>query len=317
MDGRLLRDGHTHVGDFELGATESPANVGRTTVRGNGLPTRHELRHQLGDTRHRLVSYHATATTRFREYFAPEVATTVGDDGVLLTQHRGDAVQRHVPSSRRPDPPEIAYVIPTYSWSEARTTLPPTGGLKGPVLGRPVKVTTRTRTGGLRVYLRRPWFSSGDGELLGVVLKHQPWLTWVLDEASGMRVSAAAKADAEVVATRLFDRGIVRGPAVKGAGSLGAPGPFARGDARGSRRRHSRRDAAGRRRRGPVVGDRAARHPLRPAPAARSRRPPHRVGGRPGLPGPTVPAAGPTSTSSASGSTSTPTWCRSRRCCRR
>ena len=34
-----------------------------------------------------------------------------------------------------------------------------------------------------------------------------------------MRVSAAAKADAEVVAERLFDRGVVRGAAVKGAGA--------------------------------------------------------------------------------------------------
>ena len=215
VDGRGLRDGHSHVGDFELDAIESPARVGRTTVRGNGLPTRHELRHQLGDTRHRLVQYTATATTRFREYFPPEVAATVGDDGILLTQHRGEPTALHVPSSRRPDPPEVAYVIPTYGWAETTSTLPVVGGRQGQVVARPVRVTTRTRTGGLRVYLRRPWFSSGDGELLGVVLKKQPWLTWVLDEATGMQVSSIAKAEADEVAGRLLDRGVVRGRAVR------------------------------------------------------------------------------------------------------
>jgi len=56
-----------------------------------------------------------------------------------------------VPSSARPEPPRIAYVIPTFGWSKTSSTSTRTGG-------------------GLRVYLERPWFTSGDDERLAVVV---------------------------------------------------------------------------------------------------------------------------------------------------
>ena len=61
-----------------------------------------------------------------------------------------------VPSSARPSAPQIEYVIPTYGWDTTEDSTEQTTDLR---LGR-----------GLRVYLRRPWFSSGDGEQLAVVL---------------------------------------------------------------------------------------------------------------------------------------------------
>jgi hypothetical protein len=61
-----------------------------------------------------------------------------------------------VPASHRPDAPTIAYVVPTFRWDEHGSDL--AGGI----------VSIR-RGNGLRVYLERPWFSSGEGELLGVV----------------------------------------------------------------------------------------------------------------------------------------------------
>jgi hypothetical protein len=61
----------------------------------------------------------------------------------------------------------------------------------------------RTRTGGgLRVYMKRPWYSSGDDELLGVVLTDQPWLTWSIDRDAGLEVSEAVKAVAEQAAEK-------------------------------------------------------------------------------------------------------------------
>ncbi len=209
VDGRDLLHSHAHVGDFEIEADEDDCRVGRTGVTGNGLPTRHELRHQFGDTRHRLVGYRARATTRFREYFAPEVSSTLGEDGVPLVEHHGPEVALHAPSSRRPDPPEIAYVVPTFTWTETsereRVFKPPAGQ----VAPRPRTIAVRTRTCGLRVYLRRPWFSSGDGELLGVVLRKQPWLSWEIDERVGMAVSEVVKKEANLVAQRIIDRGFV------------------------------------------------------------------------------------------------------------
>jgi len=60
-----------------------------------------------------------------------------------------------VPSSARPAAPRIVYVVPTFGWERRTTT----------------NMKTSQRTGmGLRVYLDRPWYSSGEGELLGVTL---------------------------------------------------------------------------------------------------------------------------------------------------
>ena len=169
-------------------------------------------RHEFGDTRHRLVTYQAVATSAFVEHFrdatavvVPEsapaqvdarglVASTVvvtGDDGTELRQGTdGDYTvdeaagtisrvptgtlaagatvdvgfvvpaittasvprTRVVPSSARPAAPLLEYVVPTFAHEVGD------GG-------------ARTRSGrGLRVYLRRPWWSSGDGEQLAVVL---------------------------------------------------------------------------------------------------------------------------------------------------
>ncbi len=225
VDGRALREGQDHVGGFELGPEESDCRVGRTTVTGNGLPTRHELRHELGDTRHRRVDYRARATTRFREYFAPEVAATLGDDGVPLMEHHGPTTTLHVPSSRRPEPPEVAYVIPTFAWSETRERLEL--GRRGQLAGPLVRtVTARIRTSGLRVYLRRPWFSSGDGELLGVVLRRQPWLSWELDLGAGLEVGDLVRREADEVAQRVLDRGLVTG---RGGARLSATARLLRG----------------------------------------------------------------------------------------
>ncbi len=108
----------------------------------------------------------------------------------------------NVPSSRRPDPPDVLYVVPTWTWNEQTVrglTLAPQGR-------RAASTFLRTRTGGgLRVYMNRPWYSSGVDELLGVVLEDQPWITWPIDVEAGIQVSAVAKALAEEFATRVFD----------------------------------------------------------------------------------------------------------------
>ncbi|MCC7076897.1 MAG: hypothetical protein IT198_07200 [Acidimicrobiia bacterium] len=66
----------------------------------------------------------------------------------------GDPVRLAVPASARPDPPRVLYVVPTFAWANVGVW--------------PTRSRTR-RGGGLRVYLERPWWSSGGGELLGVV----------------------------------------------------------------------------------------------------------------------------------------------------
>jgi hypothetical protein len=104
-------------------------------------------RHLLEDTKHHRVTYTATSASRFREYF-PQ------DEDLDFTR-RSEPVVVDVPASERPLAPSVVYVVPTFGWQRQTETN----------LMRSVRFG-----GGLRVYLERPWFSSGAGELLGVAL---------------------------------------------------------------------------------------------------------------------------------------------------
>jgi hypothetical protein len=106
--------------------------------------------HDFGDTKHRRVRYFLNATTRFRDYFPPEIY-----EKSELISRRGPHTENSVSSSARPDAPKVLYVIPTFGWE------------REDVAGGHV---SRRCGGGLRVYLDRPWYSSGEGELLGVVM---------------------------------------------------------------------------------------------------------------------------------------------------
>ncbi len=136
-------------------------------------------RHDFGDTKFRLVRYQIEATTRFREYLpeslytqpplvtrtGPEAlesqALVGGDDDlgapVLFNVAGATPNGTRVANTAAPEVPRIVYAVPTFRWNQD--------------LGAAKATQSSTRLGnGLRVYLERPWFSSGDGELLGVVL---------------------------------------------------------------------------------------------------------------------------------------------------
>ncbi|MEZ4832575.1 MAG: hypothetical protein R2873_11355 [Caldilineaceae bacterium] len=59
-----------------------------------------------------------------------------------------------IPSSARPQSPKVLYVVPTHRWQSQALSSVGEGG-------------------GLRVYLDRPWYDTGEGQLLGVVLDPQ------------------------------------------------------------------------------------------------------------------------------------------------
>jgi hypothetical protein len=133
-------------------------------------------RHEFGDTKFRLIRYHLLATTRFREYLPPSLAedpaniTRIGpalvpppdpvdsDPGhpVVFTPSPSEVSHVVVPCSARPQSPRIVYIVPTFQWIRDQGN-------------RAAQHSTRYGDG-LRIYLERPWFSSGDGELLGVAL---------------------------------------------------------------------------------------------------------------------------------------------------
>jgi hypothetical protein len=113
----------------------------------NDIPV--AARHQLGDTRHRVITYRAIATSRFRDYFDR-------NDPSLDFTRTSDPVQVDVPSSAPPLAPKLVSVLPAFAWTRNVT---------------PQLATSIRRGGVLRVHLARPWFSSGEGELLGVLCR--------------------------------------------------------------------------------------------------------------------------------------------------
>jgi hypothetical protein len=187
-----VRLAENHANRFRL-ADAVAAQTAFTPVGGQVMPQDVQKRpalpgnrHELGDTRFRFIRYRVRATTRFREYLPPKlfaqrerisregpVAVThhvkvhasaplleTHDAGAPIQQVGEGVVGSHagsiVPASHAPDVPELLYVVPTFRWQRPA----PQGHTRSSVrLGN-----------GLRVYLERPWFSSGDGELLGVLI---------------------------------------------------------------------------------------------------------------------------------------------------
>ncbi len=163
----LLAENHTNVFDLGSAINAQEHDPNRPRARGD--------RHEFGDTKFRLIEYTLRATTRFREYLPPSLyaqrdeVTRVGpvaegqkmaigaddDPGAPFLVTSGTALNTVVPSSAHPDEPRIVYVVPTFRWQDTP--------------GKQSLDTTRLGNG-LRVWLERPWFSSGNGELLGVVI---------------------------------------------------------------------------------------------------------------------------------------------------
>jgi hypothetical protein len=144
------------------------------------------LRHEFGDHKFRFVRYRLQAATRFREYLPPEITGTEDnlvrsgpvwlhhtltlppdyytedldaaislECGAPLLHTEGQPQGQIVTASSRPHPPKVAYQMPAQHWATSDSGT----------------VHTVVRLGNiLRVYIDRPWFSSGEGELLGVIV---------------------------------------------------------------------------------------------------------------------------------------------------
>lgn len=128
---------------------EVPEGVSPVAVKDSA--TAQPPKQEFHDTKYHRVWYTPVAVTRFREYF-PAITNTAA-----ATTETGVALSADVLNSARPEMPKFLYALPVFEWDT-----PP---------GTPGVVKRRRTGGGLRIYLDRPWFSSGDGELLGIVFK--------------------------------------------------------------------------------------------------------------------------------------------------
>jgi hypothetical protein len=134
----------------EPGARKRPVTVthlhSQAIARGDPPPMR--IRHEFGDTKHRSVTYTLNATTRFREYFK-------GTEPESSFQIAKAQTPVNLLSTARPPAPVVLGVVPAFRWQR---TQPGADRIE------------HVRRSGLRVELARPWFQTGEGEQLAVVL---------------------------------------------------------------------------------------------------------------------------------------------------
>lgn len=169
-------DGKAHIVDFEIGDEFVGFYTDNVQIPVPSAPNMETAKkessnfykHEFGDTKYRKVHYYLKGTTRFREYFPAALfrdpVNRAENDGETDAEklkkrvHRiGPKVVRHIFNSARPAAPVISYVVPTFGWPEEERT--------------ERTVLSRRCGNGLRVFVERPWYSSGDGELLGVVFQ--------------------------------------------------------------------------------------------------------------------------------------------------
>jgi hypothetical protein len=118
----------------------------------NGALSLEGLQHAVPDTKYHAVAYRAVATSRFREYFPDTVWNDLARPKSGEAAPEAERADVDVRNTARPDAPKLLYIVPAFAWTRAG-------------------MTNTRHGGGLRVYLDRPWFSSGDGELLGITLR--------------------------------------------------------------------------------------------------------------------------------------------------
>jgi hypothetical protein len=140
--------------------TQPAKNVGTRTV---VEPIRTAI-HNLPDTKARTVKYRLHGSSRYREFFAPTELPGIDD-----LASAGNDVEVNIPSSSPPAPPVVHDVIPMFMWEQ--TTEPE----------QPFAVR-RIRRSGVRIWLDRPWYSSGNGEMLAVITTGDPTLPGVRPE---------------------------------------------------------------------------------------------------------------------------------------
>jgi hypothetical protein len=92
----------------------------------------------------------------------PPTGSTVTVDFLPAVSVETSPTVLSIPSSARPLSPGIEFVVPIYKWSASR---------------HGHDTVSERRPSALRVFLSRPWWSSGIGELLGVVVLPTPSAT--------------------------------------------------------------------------------------------------------------------------------------------
>jgi hypothetical protein len=128
--------------------------------------------HLIGDTKYHAIKYSVSGKCRFAPYYSDYQSVIASPRNEQLSakftavgggKEKKDKIEDlpiYVCNRGIPDVPKILYMVPIFRWDLAETER-----------GR----KHRRYGGGLRVYMDPQWYSSGDGELLAVVLAERPF----------------------------------------------------------------------------------------------------------------------------------------------
>jgi hypothetical protein len=147
------------VSKLAIGANETTSVL--TTMKPDEPPRSSEVPerpvvHTLPDGSYRSVDYQLHGTSRYREFFdrtelpGPDDLTTAGN--VVRVRHL---------NSVPPPPPVVHDVMPIFFWEEHHEPNHPFA-------------SRRIRRSGVRIWLERPWYVSGEDEMLGIVTATDP-----------------------------------------------------------------------------------------------------------------------------------------------
>ncbi|MEU2254388.1 hypothetical protein ABZ540_14595 [Nocardia xishanensis] len=135
----------------QAGAGARPVTVARVHSQTipQGAPPQLRFRHEFGDTKHRTVTYTAKAISRYRQYFK------TGEPESAFEVARAQAPV-DILSTARPTAPTVLGVVPAFRWRQEQ------------VGANRIELTRSGQR--LRVELARPWYETGEGEQLAVVV---------------------------------------------------------------------------------------------------------------------------------------------------
>lgn len=172
----------------------------------------------LGVTARTCLDVRAVATSSFGEFFPPEYGPAPrGEDGSPPPRESrlsvcSEPVSVPVPNTGRPPLPDVTDALPLIVLDEMapddyEDETPPDDRGGAPLLiYRSIVQTFRREGGWLRVWLKPPWFASGVGERLSVVLRSEGQPDQPGTATPGYSVSTMAAADpAHPVASPMFD----------------------------------------------------------------------------------------------------------------
>jgi hypothetical protein len=110
------------------------------------------------DHRYRQITFVTKGLSRFKSFFYPD------EQNAITFESESSEFHARCWATKAPEAPKIARIVPTFGWTNEITRKPQNAG---------EEFVLKRIGGGLRIYLERPWYSSGDEEKLAVLVYPQ------------------------------------------------------------------------------------------------------------------------------------------------